>query len=451
MHQTRFLLILLLVLLAPTVLAGSPDRLVIHEWGTFTSLQNEAGESLGAINVDDEPVPDFVHRLGSLVSRLRDDSLIFFSQGAPYLHPQVTMRLETPVVYFYPPKGFNEKISFSASFRGGWLTEYYPTAASEGPGYPKDLSEKTMGRITWNNVSFTDTKPDKQTDEHVWLAPRRVKAASVSVGDGEVEKYLFYRGVGHIDSPVRVRRYGNDAFGIYSQLPDQLQKHEGLKVKKLWLVHIDQKHRVGFRTLDPIVLQGNKTIELASTPATFAERDYRKRNLKALRREMKAALVEDGLYQDEAEAMLETWKLSYFQSPGLRLFFMVPRAWTDHILPLEVSVASDIERVMVGRIELVSPGQRALLKRIRESERPDIEALGKAVYGEYERVFKENGSKAADRVFRTPLPELAKQLGFELSPAIHYYLGLGRFRDALMRDEYRRHPDDKLRFWGAGR
>src|SRR5690348_9919200 len=36
---------------------------VVHEWGTFTCLQNEAGEAIGGINADDEPVPEFVHRI----------------------------------------------------------------------------------------------------------------------------------------------------------------------------------------------------------------------------------------------------------------------------------------------------------------------------------------------------------------------------------------------------
>ena len=38
-------------------------KLVVHEWGTFTSLQDEAGEAIGGINADDEPVPRFVRRL----------------------------------------------------------------------------------------------------------------------------------------------------------------------------------------------------------------------------------------------------------------------------------------------------------------------------------------------------------------------------------------------------
>src|SRR5204863_2540425 len=40
----------------------TPEPLIVHEWGTFTSLQNEASQAIGGINTDDEPVPRFVHR-----------------------------------------------------------------------------------------------------------------------------------------------------------------------------------------------------------------------------------------------------------------------------------------------------------------------------------------------------------------------------------------------------
>ena len=53
---------LLVTLLVSCAMARAAD-LVVHEWGTFTSLQNEKGEAIGGINVDDEPVPAFVHSL----------------------------------------------------------------------------------------------------------------------------------------------------------------------------------------------------------------------------------------------------------------------------------------------------------------------------------------------------------------------------------------------------
>lgn len=40
--------------------------LVIHEWGAFTSFQDSRGLTISVINVDDEPVPKFVHRLGDV-------------------------------------------------------------------------------------------------------------------------------------------------------------------------------------------------------------------------------------------------------------------------------------------------------------------------------------------------------------------------------------------------
>src|SRR5580698_11047155 len=72
--------------------------LVVHEWGTFTSLQNETGQAIGGINTDDEPVPKFVHRLANFLLLSPTEVPAFFFQGAPRCHPDVTMRLETPVL-----------------------------------------------------------------------------------------------------------------------------------------------------------------------------------------------------------------------------------------------------------------------------------------------------------------------------------------------------------------
>jgi hypothetical protein len=85
---------------------------------------------------------------------------------------------------------------------------------------------------------------------------------------------------------------------------------------------------------------------------------------------MTQALVADGLYPDEAEAMLNTWEGSYFKRPGLRLFYLVPRAWTDRVLPISISETAEIERVMIGRIEIVTPQQRELLAKLTTTAPP---------------------------------------------------------------------------------
>src|SRR5437773_3958359 len=38
-----------------------PYTTLFRSWGTFTALQDEEGRAVAGINVDDEPVPGFVH------------------------------------------------------------------------------------------------------------------------------------------------------------------------------------------------------------------------------------------------------------------------------------------------------------------------------------------------------------------------------------------------------
>lgn len=51
--------------------------------------------------------------------------------------------------------------------------------------------------------------------------------------------------------------------------------------------------------------------------------------------------------------MLDTWKESYFRTPGLRIFYTVPDEWLSYFLPLQISVPHELTRVLVGRIDLV--------------------------------------------------------------------------------------------------
>ena len=48
---------------ALSFLGTGPDKLVVHEWGTFTVLQDETGRALPGVNVNEETLPGFVHRL----------------------------------------------------------------------------------------------------------------------------------------------------------------------------------------------------------------------------------------------------------------------------------------------------------------------------------------------------------------------------------------------------
>src|SRR5262245_19895385 len=76
------------------------NGLVVHEWGTFTSLQDKDGNAVGGINVDDEPAPSFVHRIDPSGPPAPAASS---SKGVVSGLPAVNLRLETPVLYFHAP------------------------------------------------------------------------------------------------------------------------------------------------------------------------------------------------------------------------------------------------------------------------------------------------------------------------------------------------------------
>jgi hypothetical protein len=409
--------------------AADPSSLVIHEWGTFTSFQDRQGATISGINVDDEPVPRFVHRLKDFPIFTTRSSPAMWSQGAPRCHSDVTLRLETPVLYFYPQAGFPLDRSFDvrATFAGGWLTEFFPFAATDNSGFPKTLEHSTRGSVRWTGLRLSRSAAVElpETTEHVWLAPRNVNSAVVINGDkAEAEKYLFYRGVGHLDAPIVIR---NEAGSVTVSLRDQ----ETLKaVPRMWIVHVSADGRLAYRSIPA----GQQRSITAALPVAS---DAAPSELAALRRELKAALTTDGLYDDEAEAMLATWKLSYFDSEGMRVFFMLPRAWTDDRLPLWTSVPANITRAMLGRVELVSPHQQEALRRLHEL--PEEAFHLNPLYYEDQSVLKHVQAGTASH------SQLYRIIGREVPEALRLYESLGRFRDALLAHEFSSTSDAERR------
>ena len=110
----------------------------IHEWGTFTALQKKDGSPLAWINTEDEPVPPFCHRLSRSLLVPVDDLAPTYQKDAPRAHPDVILRLETPVVYFHPPASAKlpVKADFRVDFRGELLrpkSDYVTTIRRSPP------------------------------------------------------------------------------------------------------------------------------------------------------------------------------------------------------------------------------------------------------------------------------------------------------------------------------
>ncbi len=95
--------------------------------------------------------------------------------------------------------------------------------------------------------------------------------------------------------------------------------------------------------------------------------------------------MEFGLYQKEALAMVETWRDSWFE-PGTRVFYIMPTAQVNPLLPLTITPApSDIRRVFVGRVEV--PSLPWSEKTIRTAMREGYDTAALAKFGRFLEPF----------------------------------------------------------------
>jgi hypothetical protein len=413
---------------------GGPggERLIVHEWGTFTTLQSDDGHELFGINIDDEPVPDFVHNLEPYILNtpvLSHDYWQSRQKGAPRFHPQVSMRLETPVIYFYPPAGAKLplKLDVSVKFRGGWLTEFYPNARVRVPGAEKkefnftDLTRDTVGELAWRDLQVGTQGTGPETEENVWLAPRRVAAVNVTNNEDESERYLFYRGVAQQKPVIKaVTSSQRDTLTVSPNLQNLLTTGQKAVIPHIWLMEARRDGTSAYRAIGSLEAASDGQPASITASRRFATSEFSADNRARLEAEMHQALVSDGLFADEATAMLSTWQRAYFTSSGLRLFYIVPRAWTDAILPLTISGNPEITRVMIGRVELISDTQRETLDKLARADGVGPQWLEKLDW-----------DSPAHKKLRDGRSDFG-DLGVKIPSHFKLYLDLGRFRNALV-------------------
>jgi len=360
--------------LAAAIAPASGAELIVHEWGTITTIHAASGKPQTGLNKIDaaDVLPDFVHRYEPEQTR-HDPAKRFAKSPLVPGRPDVTMRLETPVIYFHPPGGttFDAPLDVEVKFRGGILNEFYPAAeAAVAVDMPRIADKRDAGvlprawtfdvlnnyvvsSLQWNGVRIHDTVVAPLTDNPVWVAPRDVQAGSVFIpAAGEGERYLFYRGVGNLAALLQTR---TSAGAVRLAAPHVLTWLEAptVTLPAVWLADIRVDGVVAFREHGTVTIARDQPDAQLGRIERFSDGDYKAEGAKLLRASLKRALLKQGLYADEAEAMLETWKASYFQKPGLRVFYVVPREWTDYFLPLRFSVPARVNRAIVGRIDFV--------------------------------------------------------------------------------------------------
>lgn len=345
----------------------APAPLIVHEWGTITTNHLANGAPLGGLNrvAFYEPLADFVHRFDPFGAEARGFPVPQTDTGMRRIplektaigpaRADVTMRLETPVIYFHPAPGASiAPFDVGVQFRGGVLNEFYPDAPASVNGWNgQHLSDSVTSSLRWSGVTLRDHATLPATTSRVWLAPRAVASSSVQIG-GETEQYIFYRGTANLPALLQTKLTDRELV-LRSPRAMPWLTSSSAPLGEAWVVDVRPNHTAAFRTTGSLTLTRGDTSRVLAHVAGFTERDYSADALAGLRSAMHAALLSHGLFDDEASAMLETWKASYFERPGLRVFYIVPNEWTSYYLPLTIGTPSTLTRVLVGRIDIQTP------------------------------------------------------------------------------------------------
>lgn len=353
------------------VAPSADNKLIMHEWGTFTSFSGSNGVQLDFRPLINEDLPDFVfdRRMQARVPNLTKGRI------------RAQIRMETPVTYFYTDE--ERTIRAKVDFPNGLLTEFYPPVVAMSPPYDSakdysrafDNSSLDWGEIdlipasklvpsvkdertrTWlHRIIQQRVTPTEGSYNHYYYA-RETDSAYVHLrhspspdlpefGSDHLEKFLFYRGVGKFEQPLRAVIATDDVIRV-TNTGDQ-------PIRSLFRVTVANK-AIEFSTIAEVPAGSSAEFPKMATPIQLPD----------LQQKVVEALVAEKLYPKEAAAMVKTWADSWFAEEGTRIFYMVPREATDKLLPLTISPPPDESvRVLVGRVEVMSPTMEKQLTEV---------------------------------------------------------------------------------------
>jgi len=353
------------------------NRLVVHEWGTFTSIAGKDGVALEWRPLNGSAdLPKFVHTM-------QDGRGL--RHGPTKADFRTLVRMETPVIYFYTNREMD--ITAEVKFPRGKITEWYPQARSVAAG------------INWGSLKLAPDAafnlPADSSDNHYYAA-RETDAAPVQVcgTNGrpvEQEKFLFYRGVGSFDLPLSVK-LANDRLDLVNRSKEEISHI---------IVFENRNGKIGYRVINHF------------SGETAIERSQLDKDLEAVIRDLRQVLLSSGLYEKEADAMIKTWRNSWFEE-GMRVLYILPRGIIDSTLQLQIDPQpAELVRVLVGRTEVITPEMEKAVKRqvsmlsdaspkVREQASLAIQKLGRF----YEPILKRIVEDERDETVRARIRRL---------------------------------------------
>jgi hypothetical protein len=190
--------------------------------------------------------------------------------------------------------------------------------------------------------------PSAPLEHFGWSYARDVDANLLEMPSGESERFLFYRGLGEFDLPVKIQAEDGGKIKLTNGYSEA--------VGQVFLLNVNLEHGAFAEHSAGIAKGGSLEDTVPSLEGAPSVDEYAAQLSDAVTR----ALDATGLYHDEAIAMVNTWRRQWFRTPGVRALYLLPQSWTDASIPLSVGPKPDVTlRVMLIRAELITKEQES--------------------------------------------------------------------------------------------
>lgn len=293
--------------------APAANGVAVHEWGVL-SVYNDVDLANADMRAEWDGLPKYVW--GRIDGRT--------------VPPREPTAVRAPVIYFHAPQATNLQVK--VDFPKGKPAVWWPgTTVRQGrEALLQPMDNQPPSSLHWS-VQLRPTNAagyvTKDIPKGHWMnLLRDVKADDVHVYQGGAdpqvkERFLYYDGL--IPAPPGLAiAVDGDNVSLQSRA-----KHDLLDVTVVDLRNLRKIRTARLEKMTP---------ESEVKAVKFTERDQTKWPQAGVD-ELVGQLTAAGLNEDEARSLANVWRPEFFEKEGLGVFYRLPQAVYDQVLPLTVT------------------------------------------------------------------------------------------------------------------